>query len=185
MIGKLKDLTINRDGTQNITVTVHADFREEFDELYDKEIKIDIKKFNRARSMNANNYAWELIDRISEKTNKRKTEIYREAIRDIGGVSILSGIKDIAIETFRRSWEKDHLGRQIEIVPGSSKPGWSNVRIYFGSSEFDSVQMARLIDILVQDAESLGIATMTPEQQEKLLVTWGKKIERKNRRESA
>lgn len=185
MIGKLKDLTINRDGTQNITITVNADFREEFDELYEKDIKVDIKKFNRARSMNANNYAWELIDRISEKVNKRKTEIYRDAIRDIGGVSILTGMKDIAIDTFRRSWEKDHLGRQVEVVPGSAKPGWSNVRIYFGSSEFDSAQMGRLIDILVQDAESLGIATMTPDQQERLLLTWGKKIERKKSRESA
>jgi DNA mismatch repair protein MutL len=54
MIGKLKDLTMNRDGTQNITLTVNADFREEFDELANGEIKVEIKKYNPARSLDAN-----------------------------------------------------------------------------------------------------------------------------------
>lgn len=179
MIGRLKDITINRDGTQNITITVQADFREEFDELYDKDIKVDIKKFNKARSMTANNYAWELIDRIAEKMNKKKSEVYRDAIRDIGGVSTMVGMKDEAIETFRKNWEANHLGRQVEVIPGSTKTGWSNVRIYFGSSEFDVAQMGRFIDSLVQDAESIGIATMTPAQQERIMLQWGKKLEKK------
>ena len=45
MLGRLKDLTINRDGTQNITITIQSDFREMFDELADKDINIEIKKW--------------------------------------------------------------------------------------------------------------------------------------------
>ena len=33
MTGRLKDLTVNRDGTQNVTVTISEDFSEAFDEL--------------------------------------------------------------------------------------------------------------------------------------------------------
>jgi hypothetical protein len=167
MIGKLKDLTFNGDGTQNITVTVGANFREKFDELKDKEIRIEIKKSSNRRTRNQNAFAWELIDQIAAANHVKVTEVYRNAIREIGGVSTMVGMKDEAIPVFREGWENGHLGRQVEVVPGSTKPGWSNVRIYYGSSEFDTEQMSRLIDILIQDAEASGIPTITPEELER------------------
>ena len=172
MIGKLKDMTFNGDGSQNITITVGADFREMFDKLKDGDVKIEIRKANNRRSSNQNAFVWELIDQIAAETHRKVSEIYREAIRDIGGVSTMVGIKDEAIPMFRETWEKGHLGRQIEIIPGSVKPGWSNVKVYFGSSEFDTVQMSRLIDSLIQDAEALGIPTLTEKQASKFIENW-------------
>lgn len=160
MRGKLKDMTFNGDGTQNITVTVRADFRETYDQLKDSDISIEIKKAYNRRTNNQNRFAWELIDQIAAASHRKIVDIYREAIWNIGGASTMIGMKDDAIPIFRESWEKGHLGRQIEIIPGSTKPGWSNVKVYFGSSEFDTEQMSRLIDILIQDAESLGIPTI-------------------------
>ena len=168
MIGKLREMTFNGDGTQNITVTVGADFRETFDMLKDKPVKIEIKKASERRSNRQNAFAWELIDKIAVATHKRVSDVYRNAIADIGGISTTVGMKDEAIETFREGWEKGHLGRQVIVVPGSSKPGWSNVKIFYGSSEFDTEQMSNLIDILIQDAEALGIPTITEEQLKKL-----------------
>ena len=40
MTGKLRDLTMNRDGTQNITITVSADMRELFDELQENDVDV-------------------------------------------------------------------------------------------------------------------------------------------------
>lgn len=169
MIGTLKDLTFNGDGTQNITVTVGADFREAYDSLKNQEVKIEIKKHSNRRTNNQNSLAWELIDQIAAVSHVKVSEVYRTAIREIGGVSTTVGMKDDAIPVFRQSWEKGHLGRQVEIIPGSTKTGWSNVKIYFGSSEFDTEQMSRLIDILIQDAEALGIPTITEDQAKKML----------------
>lgn len=172
MIGKLKDMTFNSDGTQNITITVGADFRETYEKLKDSSIKVEIKKASNRRSNNQNSFAWELIDQIAEESHKKVSDVYRDAIREIGGVSTTVGMKDEAIQTFREGWEKGHLGRQVEVIPGSTKPGWSNVKIFFGSSEFDTSQMSRLIDILIQDAESLGIPTLTEKQLEKYYGKW-------------
>lgn len=160
MRGKLREMTFNGDGTQNITVTVGADFRETFDMLKDSDVSIEIKKAYNRRTNNQNRFAWELIDQIAAASHRKIVDIYREAIWNIGGASTMIGMKDDAIPVFQQSWEKGHLGRQIEIIPGSTKPGWSNVKVYFGSSEFDTEQMSRLIDILIQDAESLGIPTV-------------------------
>lgn len=182
MIGWLKDLTVNRDGTQNVTVTVSADFSETYDELKDTAVTVEIKRYRKHRSRDANAYAWVLIDQITEKLQQkepkagwRPIDVYRNAIREIGGVSTIIGIRTDAVETFRRNWEANHLGRQVEIIDGSGKAGWSNVRVFWGSSEFDTAQMSRLISSLIQDAEALGIPTITDDEAGRLLGKWATK----------
>lgn len=168
MIGRLKDLTFNGDGTQNITVTVGANFRETFDMLKDKDVNVEIRKASNRRTNSQNAFAWKLIDEIAAASHKKVIDVYREALRDVGGISTITGMRDDVIPVFREGWEKGHLGRQVEIIPGSSKPGWSNVKIFFGSSEFDTEQMSRLIDNLIQDAEALGIPTITEHELQKM-----------------
>lgn len=169
MNGRLTGFSLNRDGSQNITVTVAADFAETFDELKDSEITVEIKKARKKRSLDANAYAWVLIDKIAEKTGVKKTDVYREEIKELGGVSIFGGIKTDAFPAFQKAWETGHLGRQTVLIPGSTKEGWSNIKITFGSSDFDSEQMHRLISNLIQDAEQLGIPTITPEEEARLI----------------
>ena len=178
MIGKLKDLTINRDGTQNITITVQADFREEFDELANKEVTIEIKKFNRKRSLDINAYLWTIIDKISEKTGIKKSEVYKNAIREIGGVSTIICVKDEAVDSLCKNWSERGIGWLTEKTK-SKIPGCTNVTLWYGSSVYDTKQMNALTDSLVQDAEMLGIPTMTPAETEKLLIQWNKKTEKK------
>ena len=178
MIGKLKDLTINRDGTQNITVTVQADFREEYDELDGKEITVEIKKYSKRRSLDANAYCWSLVDRIAEKMRMKKSEVYRNAIKDIGGVSTIICVKDEAVASLCNGWSAHGLGWFSDTTK-SKLPGCTNVTLYYGSSCYDTRQMSMLIDSLVQDAESIGISTITEKEKEKLLGRWTVKQQKK------
>lgn len=186
MIGTLRDLTVNRDGSQNVTVTVNSNFAEAFDELKDKPVKVEIKRYSKQRTLTANAYAWALIDQIAAKQQmlERKAgwtpvKVYQRAIKDVGGIMEIYGVKEEAFESFKVLWCGDHLGRQVEIIPGSGKPGWLNVKAWKGSSDFDTHQMTRFIDNLIQDAESLGIPTITPKEEERLLEMWGRKTEKK------
>lgn len=183
MIGKLKDLTINRDGSQNITLTVQADFREEYDELSEGDVKVEIKKYNPARSLDASAKAWVIIDQIAAKTGIKKHEVYRNAIRDIGGVSDTVCVKNEAVPRLCSGWSDNGIGWQYETFP-SKIPGCTNVTLYYGSSVYDRKQMSLFLDSLVQDAEALGIPTISPEEQERLLIQWGKKIEKKQGKEN-
>lgn len=176
MIGNLKDIYPIRGGGWLVSFVTRDDPGNLFDELKDQAVKIEIKKASKHRSLSANNYAWVLIDQIAEKTGVSASEVYRNAIREIGGVSDYYGMKETAYEAFCEVWQSGHLGRQVEIIPGSAKPGWINVRAYKGSSDFDSRQMARLIDSLIQDAENLGISTIPPNEVERMVSQWGKKV---------
>ena len=178
MIGKLKELTMNRDGSQNITITVHSDFRETYDELANGDIRIDIKKYHPLRSLDASARAWVIIDEIAEKTGERKYDVYRKAIQDIGGVYDIFCGEEAAIRTLCRNWRDRGEGWMAEITP-SKLPGCSNAKLWYGSSVYDSKQMSDLIDSLIQEANNLGIPTMSPKEEERLLAQWGKKYDKK------
>ena len=158
----------------NITVTVTSDFREAFDELADKEVNIEIKKYSKRRSLDANAYCWSIIDQIAKKQHIKKSEVYRNAIRDIGGVSDIVCVASEAAEHLCRGWEAHGEGWQTEAVE-SANEGFTNVTLWYGSSVYDTGQMSALIDSLKQDAEGLGIVTMTEQETDRLLMLWGKK----------
>lgn len=172
MMGRLKDLTFGRNGEQHITVTIRSDFSESFDELKDVDVDITIKKFRKKRSLDANAYAWVLIDKIAAAMSIDKEMVYKEAIRSIGGVSETVCVKDEAVQKLREGWECRGTGWQTEIMSSKIK-GCTNVILYYGSSTYDTKQMSLLIDQLVQEAQTLGIETMTPEELSRLMENGG------------
>ena len=174
IIGRLKDLLKNSSGEWVISFTTKQNPVDTFYRLKDHDLSIDMKKYRNKRSTEANAYAWTLIDKIAEVQKIKKSEVYLNAIREIGGISISTGMKDEAIPAFREIWCANHLGRRVEVIEGSKKEGWSNVRIYYGSSDFDTAQMSRFIDSLIQDAESLGIPTISDEEAERMVGAWRK-----------
>lgn len=174
MEGRLTGFSLNRDGSQNVTVTVSADFGPTYDELKDGAVEIEIKKAVKHRSMEANRYAWVLIDQIAAKTKLKASEVYRNAIRDIGGVSSTGYMKTEAVPVFREIWEHGHMGNQVEVIDEDGT-GWATIRIYHGSSTYNTVQMSLLLESLIQDAEALGIPTITPKEEERMLGKWAKK----------
>jgi hypothetical protein len=178
MVGRLSGITINRDGTQNITVTVNTDFSNEYDELKDKDINVEIKKYSRRRSLDANAYCWTIIDKIAEKTGLKKAEVYRNAIKEIGGVSTIICVKEEAADSLCDCWSSHGMGWLTERSP-SKIPGCTNVMLWYGSSVYSTSQMNALVNSLIQDAEALNISTITPKEQERLLAQWGRKIEKK------
>lgn len=168
MRGRLRDLTFGLKGEQHITVTVQQDFRDDFDRLKDKDVRVEIKVWREPRSKDANAYAWVLIDQIAAAMSIAKSEVYRAAIREIGGVSDIVCVRDAAVQKLRDGWEHNGIGWQTDTFP-SKIEGCTNVILYYGSSTYDTKQMSCLIDQLVSEAKSLGIETMPPEKLASLI----------------
>lgn len=173
MRGRLKDLTINRDGSQNVTITVNSDFRQVYDGLAGVDLDVEIKKHRAKRSLDSNGYAWTLIDKIAAETGIDKVTVYQETIRNIGGVSDIVCAQDRAVEALRSGWESKGIGWITETLP-SKLEGCTNIVLYYGSSTYDTAQMSRLIDKLVAEAKDLGIETATPQELARLREEWEK-----------
>lgn len=178
MLAKLKDLSLNMDGTQDLRITVEEDLSELFDELSGQDVDVEIKKHRKRRSLDANALAWVMIDEIAAKTGLRKSEVYRQAIKDIGGVSDVVCVRDIAVKKLINGWTDHGIGWQAETEK-SKLPGCTNVTLYYGSSVYDSKQMAALIDSLLMEAEAQGIPPRPEREVKKSLAIWAGKLEKK------
>ena len=66
MLAKLRDLTVNRDGTQNVTITVSEDFTKTFDSLKAIPVNVEIRKAQKGRSKDANAFCWSLCADIGK-----------------------------------------------------------------------------------------------------------------------
>lgn len=172
MIGKLTGIQRLFGGEWLITFSTKEDFSKQYDDLSQAEVSVEIKKAAKKRSKDANALAWVLIDKIAAKTRIPKTEIYRNAIREIGDVSETVCVQDKAVERLCSGWQKNGLGWQTDTMP-SKLPGCTNVILYYGSSTYDSQQMSRLLDLIIQECEQQGIPTLRDEATE-LLGKWGK-----------
>lgn len=176
LTGKISDLSLDFvSGKTKLTIEVNERQRLKvgYDELKDCEkLSIKIVKFREKRSLDANAYFWVLADKLAEKLNTTKEDIYRNIIKEIGGVSETVCIKNEAVETLCQKWACNGLGWQVDTFP-SKLPGCTNVILYYGSSTYDKAQMSRLIDNIVQDCKAVGIETKTPEELERLKDLWG------------
>lgn len=156
-----------------LEINERSEFKALVDELADKDkLSIEIKPYRERRSLDANAYFWVLCDKLAEKLRKSKTEIYRELIREIGGVSETVCVLDSAVERFRANWQAKGLGWQTEATE-SKIAGCTNVTVYFGSSTFDREQMARLLDLTIQECREQNIPTETPDQIAEMKARWG------------
>nr|DAW56634.1 MAG TPA: NinB protein [Bacteriophage sp.] len=168
----LRDLTYDwKSGRQILSLELQSDFRPYYDQYNEKVLLIKVGEYRKRRSLDANAYCWALIDKLAEKMGLSKAEIYRSAIKEIGGVSNTVCAQDFAVKTLRRDWEKNGLGWQTDVFPSKIK-GCTNVVLYRGSSDYDTAQMSRLIDFVVQDCKAVGIETATPEELARLLEGW-------------
>ena len=137
-----------------------------------KTYEATIKVHRKRRSLDANAYAWTLIDKLAAAVNLPKEEVYRRAIKQIGGVSDTMCVQNKAVETLCNGWHRHGLGWLTELYP-SKIAGCTNVVLYYGSSVYDQAQMSRLIQNIKGDCDSLGIPTKTPDEIAKLVSLWG------------
>jgi hypothetical protein len=173
LTGTIHSTAISLDGKPLITFEVneYRDAVKMAQEFTGVPVSIKVTKKKKKRSLDSNAYFWILVDKLSQRLNLPKEDIYRNAIKNISGASEIVCVKNEAVEKLCSGWNRNGLGWQTETMP-SKIEGCTNVVLYYGSSTFDQSQMTRLIDNIVQDCKAVGIETLTPNELARLLEGW-------------
>ncbi len=173
--GKIIDMGMDY-GTRHIKATLLFDqyCGEAVEELTRHEkLRIKLTKYRKQRSKEANAYFWELCGKLAEKLQAPPEELYRRMVREVGGNYEVIPIKREAADTFIKNWGHNRLGWICEVLGDNRKyPDFVNVIAYYGSSVYDTAQMARLIDIIVEECKAQGIPTETPEEIARMKADW-------------
>lgn len=140
----------------------------------ENKLNIEMKKFRKKRSLDANSYCWVLCDKIAKELSKdgtilTKEQIYKDAIIQIGTFEPMI-VEERAFENFKRIWEKQGLGFMVQEV--CKKDKCVKVHCYYGSSTYDSKEMSLLIELIVGLAKSLEIETKPQEEIDSLVEEW-------------
>lgn len=132
-----------------------------------EEVTIEVKRKRKKRSLNANAYFWQLVNKVAIATNSTDQDVYRDLVHNFG-VSTTLMVRPEAQEAFIQIWTegKDSSGWFCEDL------GHGVIKAYSGTSTYNTQQMARIIDGLVEECKELNIETLTPEELEHLKSTW-------------
>ena len=136
----------------------------------DEEKTFEIKEYKPRRSLNANAYCWTLLGKIADKLGITKEEVYQEYIKDKGIYRIIT-INKAAAPTFIKVWNGQGLGWLCETSETNIE-GLVDVVAYYGTSSYNTKQMANFIDYVVEEAKVLNIETLTPTQILDLKNSW-------------
>lgn len=132
----------------------------------DKEKLYQIDEYKEKRSLNANGYLWILCEKIAKELSKdgvmtTKEDVYKEGVRYVGVFTPLI-VEEKAFDKFKQDFESQGLGNQVSEVVRKNKCVRCNC--YYGSSTYNTAEMSRLIDFIVQECQQLSIETKSADE---------------------
>ena len=139
-----------------------------------KEGNYEIRPIKPKRSLDANAYAWVLLDKLAEALGYSKTELYKRYVKEVGGCSDVVCVQNKAVDRLQSEWCRKGLGWQTDTMP-SKIDGCTTVILYYGSSTYDKAQFSRLLDLIIQDCTAIGIEVKPQEEIESLLQQFERK----------
>jgi len=129
------------------------------------EKKYEIKEYKEKRSLNANNYYWELVTQLANILRMDKEDLHFILLQKYGQSEMISVVADVDM--------KDYLKYYTEagesILNGKL---FKHYKVYKGSSEMNRKEMSILINGLVDECKRQGIETRSPEEVKSLLERW-------------
>lgn len=131
----------------------------------DRDKIFEIRERKRKRSLNANAYAWALISEIAEALGTSKESAYMMMLKRYGQSDMVSVISSIDVTGYFKYFEAVATAK----LQGKE---FTHYRVYKGSSEYNSKEMAVLIDGIVSEAKELEIETLPPYEIERLKDNW-------------
>lgn len=133
----------------------------------DKTKQYEVKEYRKKRTLNANNYFWELTTQLANVLRLDKEELYFVLLQKYGQSEMVSVLSDIDVKPYFKYYTE--AGESI--LNGKN---FKHYKVYKGSSEMDTKEMSILIDGLVDECKQQDIETRTPAEIKSLIESWDK-----------
>lgn len=138
-------------------------------ERFNASFEYEIKPYKEKRSLSANAIAWVYCDKLAEKLHSTKEEIYRIAVANVGVFTEIKVADAEAAKRFKRIWQHNGVGWLTKTINETT------IQAYYGSSTYNTQEMARLIDFLQDECKRQGIETRPQEEIDSMLREWGER----------
>lgn len=131
-------------------------------------LRIKAVKYKEKRSLDANAYAWVLMTKIADVVSTSKEEVYEDMLQRYG--YIYEDDEGYITVTVKKSVDMSKIDGHWKFIKDNGK--FASYMMIKGSSEYDTAEMSRFIDRIVEEAKDLGIETLTPAELERMKNEW-------------
>lgn len=167
--GEVKEISMNYEsGEYQVTVTCPKASLPFVEELKEKALRITFKIWRKKRSNDANAYAWVLMQKIAEKVDSDRWSVYLELLKKYSRAFTFVIVKPDAIDRMKEQWRECIDLGEVEMQGQKGH----QLQLFYGSSTFDSKEMAVFIEGIVRECEQLEIETIPPEELERMVSMW-------------
>ena len=168
-------ITFNEKGFPIVSLTLTNQLRAEIDELKrfideGKQLSVDISRYRKRRSLDANAMLWAVVNEIANVLRTSKEEVYLDMLKKYGQSSVVSIVNE-AVETFMKSV------KYAEVIGEGTlnDKEFTHIKVFMGSSNYDSREISILIDGALSEAKELGIDIISPQDVALLKEEWGQR----------
>lgn len=180
--GMLKSLNLDWK-TRKPEITLRVDARpEDVERLRETVLSVELKKYRKKRSLDANAYYWKLVGELAGVIDQSNSWIHNDMLRRFGQIEIIDGhgVYIVIPDTDDAQKKVDeaqsyHLKPTDDVNEGKDGVMYRTYMMLRGSSSYDTKEMSRLINGLVSDCQEHGIETIPPEELERMMQAYGKK----------
>ena len=132
-----------------------------------EKLSIEIKKYRKKRSLDANGLLWHCIGEIASVLRTDKWEIYLQMLKRYGKYTYIC-VKPAVVEAVKAQW------RECEEIGKININGTEAVQMlcYFGSSTYDTKEFSVLLDGVISEMREIGLQPPTSEDMKRALEQW-------------
>ena len=134
-----------------------------------KPVTMEIKRQRKPRSLDSNAYLWVLLGKLAAALRSTPDDVYLLMLGRYGVYTHVL-VAPEAADRMERGWK---LCRNLGPVTVKGRRS-IQLQCYYGSSTYDTAEMSRLIDGVVDECRELGIETMPPDQLAAMNAEWGR-----------
>lgn len=158
-----------------VTFETSEDITGQYDEIRDKELTIEAKKYRKRRSLDANAYFHVLVGKLADVLRISKPRCKNIMLGRYGQAFLLDdGSQAIIKSNVPVSQMLEH--ETFHCVPCGSKTENGLELVFYkmlrGSSTYDTAEMSILIDGVIEECKEMGIETMTPDAIRRMKAAW-------------
>lgn len=183
--GRLKEPIIDYiTGRLTILFEPCEDFRQTYEELKSCEkLSIEIKRYRRKRSLDANAYYWLLVTKLSGVVGMSNLEVHNMMLRGYGQPEIYEGkgvyltIPDTDEARTKADNATDyHVLPTSQVRTGDDGVVYRTYKLLRGSRTYNTAEMSRLIEGIISECKHAGIPDAeiaTPDEKRLLKERYG------------
>lgn len=148
--------------------------KEPLNELVGNPVRLTMVKWRNKRSRDANAYFHVLVGKLADALGYSKAYVHNEMLRRYGQIQIIDGCPVYVVIKDDNQAEVDeseyvHLKPTAQTKTGKDGKEYRTYLLLRGSHEYDTKEMATLINGVVDECKAQGIETMTPAEIEYMM----------------